>query len=303
MNWRTLKIFAIVALIVMNLVLLGTILERRRSISYYDDALVKNSMTLFAESGLEIDEAYLREKIQTPSAFLGTFDQQALNRLSLAFSSQGYTVTETANGFCFRDSDEEFIIGNDFSFSYFYGENMERPQAILAYGDSVRVTEPRFTVGPFSVAKAFLFDIPNLWDSEKYAYGFVEDGVYYVEGGTVIIVRQTVNGAVLEDGIALLIREGRVCAAEGRFAMVLPEGVGSAQTVGLLEILFSEKEMISALGSPKTVEDISYTYAPYFDADGSFYFVPMCRIAYTDGVCRTYNFVSGEFYAESSFFE
>lgn len=303
MNWKTLKIFAIVVLLAMNFVLLGTVLERNRSISYYDDELVDNAMMLFHESGLLIDESYLREKIEKPAVLLGTFDKSAMTALAKKYLSRGYMASSVTGGMSFENDEEKFIIESDFSFTYYYKEEEERPSVFLKNGDFIEVTQARFTEGPFAVAKNFLLGVPYLGESEKYAYDFTLCGVYSVSGGTVVVVRQTVGGTELDAQIALFLREGRVCAAEGKLAAAFPVEEVTAQTVGLMDILFSEKEALADAVVSKTVSEVCYALAPYFDAEGGFYFVPLCRIVYTDGESRTYNFVSGEFYAESSFFK
>ena len=78
-----------------------------------------------------------------------------------------------------------------------------------------------------------------------------------------------------------------------------------AETVDLIDILFEEKahldEVYRANGSfsytPMVLSEISYSYAVYFDASGSFYLVPLCEVRYAGGDVRTYNCVSGKLYS------
>ena len=299
MNWRRLKVFAIAALLVLDAIFLGIIVERAYSASYYDAALVEDALSLYEAVGLHVDARFLKERIAEPGVLSGVYGEDAVGAMRAALTQRGgYLAIDVSNGTRFLGLYDELFIGNDFSFTYSYMSGTEMPLDLLAEGDLMNVTSARYAESAWTAVERFLQTKMMLPDAtEKYAYAVKEKAIYAKDSDYIVCVEQSVNGLPLETEAYFLVRDGVVRSAEGVFATVLPTARETAETAGILELLFSERERLA--GEEKNVSEISYSRAPYFDAKGRFYLVPLCRIAYDDGEEVIYNFISGKIYAET----
>ena len=293
MNWRRIKVCAIVALLVLNIVFLGMILDRNHSATHYDDDVTRNALRLFAEDGLRVDARFLTGKRPSPQVFSGDM-AEGKRVLSGKLADKGYLAQETVGGTRYFGLYDELYLGNDFSFtySYVYGEDM--PSYLLMEGDYMDVTGERYAESAWDCVRRFLADkalLPSA--TEKIAYEITCDTILEEKDHYIVRVSQKIEDSHIEVETLFVVRGGIVRSAEGTFVTYLPAQTLKAENVGLLEIFFSEKEVLQD-GEKKTVSDVVYSYAPYFDANDFFYLVPLCSIIYEDGSQSTYNFVSGE---------
>lgn len=293
MNWRRLKVFAIVALLFLNIVFLGMILDRNHSATHYDDDVTADALMLFARDGLWVDARFLSGELPTAQVFSGDMNE-GTRSLSKKLGDAGYLAQQTVGGTRYFGLYDELYLGNDFSFTYSYVYGEEMPSYLLLEGDYMDVTGERYAEGAWNCVQAFLTDKSLLPQAtEKYAYEIICKSIMAEKDQYIVCVSQTLDGLHIEAETLFLVRDGIVRSAEGTLITHLPTQTLEAENVGLLEIFFSEKETLGA-GEKKTVSDVVYSLAPYFDADGAFYLVPLCSILYEDGAQRTYNFVSGE---------
>lgn len=296
MNWRRLKVFAIVALLVLDVLFLCMILDRNRSATHYDEDVTRNALMLLREGGLTADSRFLTGKI--PSSYVLSGDMAAgESALKETLSARGYLTQSAANGIrCFGLYDELFL-GSAFSFTYSYLHGEENPSYLLIEGSYMDVTGERYAESAWQGVQKFLREKALLPEAtERYSYEIVCDAIYVEKENYIVRMVQTIDGARIEAEALFLVRDGIVRSAEGTLITCLPEEALKAENVGLLEILFSEKEALED-GAEKTVSDIVYSFAPYFDAQRHFYLVPLCTVVYEDGTESTYNFISGKIFS------
>ena len=293
MNWRRMKVCAIVALLVLNIVFLGMILDRNHSATHYDDDVTRNALRLFAEDGLRVDARFLTGKRPSPQVFSGDM-AEGKRVLAGKLSDQGYLAQETVGGMHYFGLYDELYLGNDFSFTYSYVYGEEMPSYLLMEGDYIDVTGERFAEIAWDCVQRFLADkalLPSA--TEKFAYEIACDTILEEKDHYIVRISQSIEGSPIAAEALFVVRGGIVRSAEGTLVSYLPAQTLKAENVGLLELFFSEKEALTQ-GEKKTVADVIYSYAPYFGANDFFYLVPLCSIIYEDGSQSTYNFVSGE---------
>lgn len=81
--------------------------------------------------------------------------------------------------------------------------------------------------------------------AKGFGYEICYTDYYLSEDGCIVCVMQELDGRDTENRIYLLIVEDRVVAADGSFAIAAPDSKLSAETVGLMDILFSEKIILT----------------------------------------------------------
>ncbi len=301
MSWKHLKIFAIVALFVMDIVFLLFVIERKSSVLYYDDTLIEASETVFYEGGLHIDRSFLKERKKTPPVYTGLISQDDFSSVMQTMAHLGYLSQEETGGLRFIGENGEFFFGNDFGFTYLADEKTKLPSERMEESLPTALSDGEEKEGVFQTALAFLKKHALVSDTiVRYDYRISCRYVYVLGGEYVVHLTQSVGGMTLEEGLYLLIENGKVVSADGTFSVLLPKEKKSAETAGLLNILFEELSYIKVSedeASDYTVSDISYSYGLYFDSNDVFYLIPLCKITYQSGETRIYNFVSGKLYS------
>lgn len=301
MSWKLLKRFAIVLLLFMDIVFAFFIVQRRRAMMYYEETLIDSAMTVFASSGLQVDRSLLEAKKHSPYVYTGALTTDALLEISEKMADLGYLCSPgDAGGLSFFGANDTFFFGNDFSFSYKADVDVLMPSELLDHGEYLGA-EPSAHADVLHTAEAFLHTYSDFSaDGQRYRYAFFCDSLYAADGIYVVRMGRTIDGVPMEDGIDLVISGGAVTAAEGVLAFRAPNAKKTAENTGIMNILLAEKAYIDTLADEDavyTVSEISYSYGLYFDADGAFYLVPLCRVSYQNGDVRTYNFVSGKLYS------
>ena len=305
MSWKNLKILAIVILIVMDSFFLFSLIKRTRSAWYYDAALIDSAISVFRESSFYVDRKFLSAKKASIPVYTGTVEKDFLSAVSQTLSEAGYSVKTELGGTRFVGARGEFFLGNDFSFFYFENDRIEKPSAILSEGGYLR-QEAGVGVERFrQTAETFLKDNALFSSKKGLGYEICYTDYYLSEDGCIVCVMQKLDGRDTENRIYQLIIEDRVVAADGSFAMADPDSKLSAETVGLMDILFSEKnyfdeeykESGAVSRENRILSSVNYSYAVYFDADGRFYYVPICTVTYQNGESRAYNYVTGKLYS------
>lgn len=301
MSWKNLKIFAIVTLLIMDIVFALFVIERKYSVLYYDDALIDSAVTVFSESGLHVDRAFLEERKPSPAVYTGSVEPQAFSEITKAMVREGYQAQEDTDGMRFIGGQGEFFFGNDFVFTY-AAENESLPSALMENGIWTALSEGEEKDSVLQTALSFLERYAFASEPlARYGYDIRCPYVYSLGGDYIVQLVQSIDGISLEEGLCLLISDGEVRSADGTLCALRPREKKSAENVGLMNVLFAEKAYIDTLqqtdASGYTVSAVTYSYGLYFDADNTFYLIPLCRITYLNGETRIYNFVSGKLYS------
>lgn len=300
MSWKNLKVFAIVTLLVMDIVFAVCVIERKVSVLYYKDSLIDSALTVFAESDLNVDPSFLKKRNLHPAVYLGTPDTAMRKHLTRTMQEKGFSSEEDVGGIRFSGENGEFFLGDDLTFSYLADAESRSPSAMLKEGFWIAVSDEESLVSATETVKTFLGDYGLLTDSfSKYRYEIICERIYRLGDQTVLRCIQYLDGMPLHNGFSLYLDGGAVVSADGTFALYSPNEKKSADNIGVMNVLFEEKSYIDTLTQDLdfTLSSISYSYGLYFDADGTFYLIPLCEVTYTNGEKRTYNFVSGKLYS------
>ena len=295
MHWKDLKTFAIAVLLIVDAIFIFGIFEQRYSEKYYRNNLIDSAVSVFEASGLQVDRSFLEKKKESLPVYQGTLDSEYLSE---SFERQGALLQSEEKGMRLYTEDGVFFFGYDFSFSYEGKEGFEKPSELIHTDEWVLWEGGEAAALCEYVSSDFLKSLLPANRKYKYVpeclavYGSGEEGI--------AVFSLRFENMQTENKIFCRVSEGAVVSADGMLCTAFPNERKKAENIGLCNLLFEEKAYIDALDeserkSPYTVADISYSYGVYFD-ENVFYFIPLCRITYADGECRTYNFISGELY-------
>jgi len=304
MSWKNLKILAIIILIVMDSFFLFSLIKRTRSAQYYDDALIDSAISVFRESSFYVDRKFLSAKKVSPSIYSGETGEDSLSAVSQALSEAGYSARDDLSGTWFIGEKGEFFIGNDFSFLYLENDMTEKPSVMLSEGGYIekekngRFDSIRRTVETFLKENGLISGAAG----KKIGYEICFTDYYISGGDSIVCVTQKLDGRDTGNRIYLLVSGDRIVAADGFFAVVMPDRKLSAETVGIMDILFSEKNYFDKVyresgavsRENRILSSVGYSYEVFFDAEGRFYYVPICSVTYQNGESRAYNCVTGK---------
>ena len=308
MNWKKLKVLAIALLLLVDGFFLFMIVQRNYHSTHYDGEVIDSAIGVFRKSELYVDRSFLEDKVVTLPVYTGRavsdLSQTAVARTLIA---AGYRLSEVSGGIRCTDAIGEFYFGNDFAFYYTEHGLYDRPSDLLATERYIRLTpENVYRQDALRVAANFVarYNLRSLGEGAfdyEIAYGEVySSGINYI-----VTLTQRIDGVPIYGEICLLISGGRVMAADGVFVTSSPDRRESAEMTDLINVLFMEKAFLderyreggSFSYTPMVLSKVVYSYAVYFDAEGTFYFVPLCTVSYMNGESRSYNCVSRKLYS------
>lgn len=302
MRWKNLKNFAIVLILFVDLVFAFFIVRRSNAMLYYDASLIDSAIRIFEADGIYVARTWLEARKEMPAVYTGTVAKNLFTNLKNEMVYAGYLTSKDAGGLYFSGKKGDFFFGNDFVFSYQAKGIDAVPSEVLAsegytlFSDETE-REEAFRLG-MDFLDRYMF---SYFDAEKFQYSSSCAKLYRSETGLILHLFQSVDGMPFEEGLYFLIVNGEVVAADGIFAVLFPEEKKTGENVGLINIFFAEKAYLDAIGKDANaayiVSDISYSYGLYFDADSTYYLIPLCKITYQSGETRTYNFISGTLYS------
>lgn len=308
MNWKNLKIVAIVVLLIVDLFFLSSLIQREHAANYYDKALIEELEKLFRESSLYVDPEFLEARIVSMPVYRGIFDAQDISKIGEKLAGAGFSQREEPGGFRFLRGMDELFIGNDFTLLYFSGDIYEKPSEKFSEGDYEKIGSDSMVTDAVRTAVASFFEETHLIqknEREKHAYHYSMTDIYTDGDSYIAFIYQHFGKNNTENQLTMLIENGNVLAADGVFVVSPIEEKLSSECVGLMELLLSEKQALDAdyresgavSREIRILDGVRYSYELYFDAAGEFYFVPVCGLIYRDGVEHCYNLISGKLIA------
>ncbi len=309
MSWKKLKTFAIVVLCLMNLGFLFLIMQRNYRATHYEEELIDSVTNIFRESALYVDRSFLSGKVVSLPVYVGQTEQKASSELPVvcAIEKAGFELRKEPGGIRCENAVGEFYFGDDFGFYYMEKGRYDRPSELLTTERYILLKENTGSIADIlHVVDIFLRRYEFLSEeNSQYGYEIAYSEVYSSGVNYIVTLSQSINGVPVHEELCVMVSGGRVVSADGIFATESPVSREKAETVDIIDILFEEKAYLDAVyrenGSfaytPMVLSDISYSYAVYFDAAGSFYLVPLCEVQYVNGDVRTYNCVSGKLYS------
>ncbi len=311
MSWKQLRTFSIVILSMMNFVFLFLVIQRNYSATHYDQELVASAIAVFRQSELYVSGRQLSEPIVSLPVYCGKTEPAQLKETFVVqtLMKMGYHIEDEPGGIRCGNAVGEFHFADDFGFYYNERGRYDRPSDLLATERYIRLTEATaYKEIAIKTASAFLEKYGFLSSEEsKKEYTISSTDVYSSGVNYIVTISQSLEDIPIQGNICMMVSGGRVVSADGIFATALPTEKQKAETVDLLNILFAEKayldEEYRAGGSisykPRVLANISYSYAVYFDSEGAFYLIPLCKVSYIGGESRSYNCVSGKLYSQN----
>lgn len=292
MSWKNIKIYALIILIVMNVIVAALLISSGVSDKYYDGGSIDNLLSVLKKDDIIIEESNIpREKISL-SVHETKFEQSSLLTVAEIISgaegklSDESVICENENG--------RFTINNDFSFSYFTG---------FVPDDTIR----KSVVGSKSILKQYedigiafmkISEVQkcdfNTKSQRRTTYAI--ETLYRCNDGTYeTIISEYLGSYKTGNKLRIVTHDNVVIFAEGTMMFVLPQSTFSVKNYDILTILTSEKNYFSKVEHDvMTVDSIEYGYELCFDVFGTGFLIPVCNISYITGILHSYDLVTGE---------
>lgn len=308
MSWKNLKTFATVVLIIMNIFFGAAVNRQYKRAHYYSESEIASVGKLMAESGIYIEESYLRAKKASLPVYKRAYREGATEEavreiFGSADADNGKYVAKTANGtYCFF---------GDGGFEYRCNEEVELPRQVI---DSGRVRQififDEYTEKLESAMKKAMpiekiNSLPQNRKAEKtdarlYRLFVTDDGCYAA------MFLQYIGGVQSSNAFYMLTdASGSIVSGEGDFSLLLPTEKLRADCADLLTVLFDEKRWAdeyfslqrqkdpAAKKTQLTLSMLYYSYDKYLSADGAEFYVPVINLVYSDGTVNSYNLTDG----------
>lgn len=304
MNLGKMKTLAIVLLLVMDIVFFVALSNRVRSASYYDATLIHSAEESYQESNLFVERRFLTAKIPSLSVYTGKAKPELPDKIHTAFTLSSYTAEREAGGLRYQGGEDSFFFGDDFSFLYLRNGETQKPSELL-FGGEYPLQDNRKTKESLKTTVFAFLDRYHIRSVVERAGYSLNISAYYGSGGAYIVsVNELLDGMPTDATLYFRVSAGQVLSVDGTLSVFAPDRRMTSDSVGLMQILFMEKNRLddefllsgSIERDRKILSLVAYSYATYFDTDGSFYYVPMLSLSYMDGEVRQYNYVSGKVY-------
>ena len=308
MSWKNLKTFAIIVLIIMNIFFGIEVNRQYKRAHYYSESEIASVRALMSESGIYIEESYLRAKKVSLPAYKREYKDGATKEavrevFGSAEADDGKYVAKTASGtYCFF---------GDGGFEYRREGETEMPRQVI---DSSRARQI-FILDEYTekleaaMKKAMPIEKINSLsqnrkaektDAKLYRLFVTDDGCYAA------MFLQYIGGVQSSNAFYMLTdASGNIVSGEGNFSLLLPDEKLKADCADLLTVLFDEKRWADEYFSAQQQKDpaakkiqltlsmLYYSYDAYRSADGTEFYVPVINLVYSDGTVNSYNLTDG----------
>ncbi|MBR3966772.1 MAG: hypothetical protein IKJ91_06845 [Clostridia bacterium] len=284
MNWKNIKFFLIILLLVVN-IFLAVMLIGRTSIKVYDKEATENISELLSESGIFVDKKFLNIKDKDSKVYACNIESDYSAKIASKLMGEYEEAFATPYGAEFFAKDSFLKIDEDFQFSYSkIGFSLQEPKNDMT-DDEVKLLKEK-------LAKLLGTDF-KLISAKK------QDSAEYA------LVMQTFDEKSIENHTLECYFDGDTPVyVDGKWCFLSIDESFSAHTLDSVNILFIEKSALDlskekneVVPQKLTVKDMSICYCSHISLDGSkLYLMPSWRIQWVeDGINDTYyNAVNGE---------
>ena len=269
MNKKNITVFAIAALVLLNVVIAVMIMANRVDNMYHSEKEAKELSAILSEGGIFIDASALPRSKP---------DMQV-------YSSK--TSGEADSSF-YGLFDGDVNVGNDFSLSYAADGYTEPYGDVFPVTDKSALDELEKTIFSFARLNRQQSSVVQI----SYRIASAEE---YGGGQTKVTVYEYVGKIRSGNVITAVLSGGKIVFLSGTAMIVKPTEQYTAKLCDCFDVLLKEKKYFAVNGKGKmTIASVEYTYDMCFDVLGTSYLIPACTIEYTDGTQHLYDLVSGD---------
>ncbi len=298
MRTERIKAVMIALLVVANIITASLIAVNFKNRDYYDKKTVEEAYRVIEDGGMEIARGILESKKESFFVYTGGIYASLYGDVIAVY---GEFEGSTAGDVSIKSAEGRLILRADGTFSYTKdGESVreldtERLPDVTDEGRIRKNVEK--TAEAFIKADALSSCPSNRESAAKVTYELLS--VHFDAEARLYIATyyQSFDGVrASQGGARIAVRDAQVICAEGELSFIYPSERGDCDSTDVLNIIFSEKAHLEAIGkSEMTLTEITYFYRVYDSAAGKRYFIPMCRVDYDDDeFYSVYNLISGK---------
>lgn len=323
MNWKNVKIYLIIVLLLLDIFLAVNILILGNGKSRLEKDSIENTVGILGEGGILIDPSLIPDELESlkiiESSFSGIGYETVAEKISDSVK-ESVNVLPDGTIRIYTADGSSFSFGSGFGFSYSAPNDSARaiisPIATCdltsANADNAEVFDAPSNVADAEVsaeslskeetelAASFLNKLTFAGVSSfsyRYDYRSTENDKTY------ICCVQTADGIDITDNrLILTLADGKIVSADGAWFFADNSSAYSSELYDQLSILLKELQTKLALGSDNAesvynITSLERVYCPYFNSDRSaVYFLPGFKITTDEPAVRIYDAVNCELF-------
>ncbi|MBR4295371.1 MAG: hypothetical protein IKT56_00860 [Clostridia bacterium] len=306
MNWKQVKSFIIILLIVADIFLAAMLIKQTRLDVYNKEALIEIENILL-ESGIIVERKFLVLDTHEADIYISEKKSDYASLVAKGFLDETVSETFVKNDsvIFFGKNNETLEIGNDFEI-YFSLEDYTPPQS---YGSLIEDEQKIQKIRDIIKSSAICAETNDAKFSFEIDHMSEEDNLIHVQ------ITQTLNGFRISNHIlSCIFSENKLLYANGIWSFLPINEKNSAHLLDSVNILFTEKAELDAHNNTKqnadpqennesvvqniqtkAVLNIEQCYNSFVSLDETkLYFTPHWHIEWSDGSHSYYNALTGE---------
>lgn len=294
MKAKKIKLIAIIALVIINIVFAVLISQKNNYEEYYSTEDLKRLSQILTDSNIIVPDSILYDKKVVLNSYLCNSSMDSLiDVVRRVYGNNSYYLGDNTLSFEHNDGVLEFNINtviyyknNDYS--------VESLETLISVSDISQDIINGFTNKvknflSYSKIQSDMLNKANKCDIVLSSVQKTRRGNYY------LTFFQKIGDKTIINPLYVTIEEDTIVQIEGEMFVVFPNESITSENTSLIDILLSEKRYFDNLETniTHTVSGLKYYYELCYDGYSKYYLVPICSIEYTTGLVRNYDLVTG----------
>lgn len=312
MNFRNIKIFFILLLLILNTYLLYNYTFSEKSISRIDTDAIQNVVSLLESSGIIIDPQTIPYNYPDADIIESEFDSKYYENLATAISSSEREsiniMPDNSIKMIMRNGDL-FTLDRRFGFEFIAkSSSVNESLKIEDFSNESSDPDTNITKEEQKIINAFVY--PNTVSEQHTPFSYEITGIYTDSSRKAVYLSQTIDGIYIRDhNICIELENTKVTRARGTWFFPASSEKYSYDLYDQLSVLFEEIEyknsQINAeynntneeTSNTYTINEMAFSYCIYWSsAQDRLFFIPAWKIVADTGETRYYNAVNCELY-------
>lgn len=296
MKSRNIKILAIVFILIINIVFAILISNRISYNKYYNSEDLDTLYSLLSESNVIIPKDLMKYTKVKMNAYTYRPNVDTLEDLI----KRNYSVSafdKYSNEIDFEYNDGSMFLTTESTIDYLYNDYIEES---LDYLLSVNDISSELINSYTNKIKSFLNYTKIQKDRLNRSASkcdIILDSVYKTRRGNYyLIFNQKIGENDIINTFSCVISNDTIVRIQGELFLLFPQTQLQTENASMIDILMNEKKYFDEqkLSEKINMENIEYCYEFCFDGYDKYYFIPICKITYSNGTVRLYDYVTGE---------
>ncbi|MCQ2771041.1 MAG: hypothetical protein MJ236_04500 [Clostridia bacterium] len=292
MSWTRLKNFAIIILVILNIVLTSLVVVSFARNNNYSRSSVESVLSLLKSSDIIVDKEIVPLKRVELDVYELTFNESEYMQVLKTFVGKNIFFEGESYGASVASG--QYSIDKDFSFVYTAHDGYEPSQYKTEISDWTNQTKY------FNMSKQFLNyslvakDAINSGSAKKISI-HPNKLFRYNDGSYELEIDEYIGNYPTGNKVVINFVGDQIVKAAGRLTFIYPKTTYNAQNVDLINVLSNEKRYFDTMDHDVlTVSSIEYGYELRFDLYGNGFFFFFCSITYINDLVHVYDLITGK---------